>query len=40
MVLAEKFPDVPISGDVTRLERLPSGTRILTAGFPFQDLRA
>ena len=38
MVLAEKFPDVPISGDVTRLERLPSGTRILTGGFPCQDL--
>lgn len=37
-VLEERFPDVPIWDDVTRLSELPPGTDLVTAGFPCQDL--
>jgi len=37
-VLAARFPGVPVHQDVTTLEGLPTGTELLTAGFPCQDL--
>jgi DNA (cytosine-5)-methyltransferase 1 len=37
-VLATRFPDAPIAGDVADLEALPRGTQIVTAGFPCQNL--
>ena len=37
-VLADRFPDVPLEGDVRSITDLPSETEILTAGFPCQDL--
>jgi DNA (cytosine-5)-methyltransferase 1 len=37
-VLAAHFPDVPIHPDVRELRSLPSGTDVLTAGFPCTDL--
>lgn len=36
-VLRQRFPGVPISGDIARLGKLPP-VDILTAGFPCQDL--
>ena len=39
-VLADRFPEADLLGDVTALERLPGGTRVLAAGFPCQDLSA
>lgn len=38
LVLSDRFPHVEIIDDVTVLERIPAETRILTAGFPCQDL--
>ncbi|SFL56436.1 Modification methylase BanI [Nocardia asteroides] len=37
-VLAARFPDVPLHGDITRLRSLPAGTELVAAGFPCQDL--
>lgn len=37
-VLAERFPDVPLTPDVTGLRSLPSGIELVAAGFPCQDL--
>lgn len=37
-VLDARFPDVPKHGDVRTLRTLPSGTQLLAAGFPCQDL--
>ncbi|OZC53184.1 DNA (cytosine-5-)-methyltransferase [Rhodococcus sp. RS1C4] len=37
-VLAAHFPDVPLHRDVTKLRALPSGTELVAAGFPCQDL--
>lgn len=37
-VLRTRFPDCPLVGDVRELKRLPSGTELVTAGFPCQDL--
>jgi DNA (cytosine-5)-methyltransferase 1 len=36
-VLAERFPDIELAGDVTSLETLPPAD-LVTAGFPCQDL--
>jgi DNA (cytosine-5)-methyltransferase 1 len=36
-VLAERFPDVPNKGDITRLRSLPK-VDLVAAGFPCQDL--
>ncbi|MEU4343552.1 DNA (cytosine-5-)-methyltransferase [Nocardia sp. NPDC023852] len=37
-VLAAHFPDVPLHSDITRLRAIPSGTELVAAGFPCQDL--
>ena len=37
-VLKERFPKIDIRGDVAEISELPSGTEILTAGFPCQNL--
>ncbi|WP_082876056.1 DNA cytosine methyltransferase [Nocardia pseudobrasiliensis] len=37
-VLAARFPEVELHSDVTRLRALPSGTDLVAAGFPCQDL--
>ncbi len=37
-VLTERFSDVPLVPDVTGLAALPSGTELVAAGFPCQDL--
>ncbi len=37
-VLSHRFPDVPLDDDIRNLARLPSGTEVLCAGFPCQDL--
>lgn len=37
-VLQARFPDVPLTEDVRLLDSLPSGTDLLVAGFPCQDL--
>ncbi|NNH74132.1 DNA (cytosine-5-)-methyltransferase [Nocardia uniformis] len=37
-VLRAHFPDVPVHSDVKRLRSLPSGTELVAAGFPCQDL--
>ena len=37
-VLATRFPDALIAGDVGDLTELPSATEIVTAGFPCQNL--
>ncbi|MVU79663.1 DNA (cytosine-5-)-methyltransferase [Nocardia sp. ET3-3] len=37
-VLRAHFPDVPLHSDVTKLRALPSGTELVAAGFPCQDL--
>ena len=37
-VLETRFPGVDLRRDVTALRGLPSGTEVLTAGFPCQDL--
>ena len=37
-VLDHQFPDLPKYDDVTTLGSLPTGTELLTAGFPCQDL--
>ena len=37
-VLATKFPDIPLVEDVRDIDKLPSGTELLAAGFPCQDL--
>ena len=37
-VLAARFPDVPLHGDVRELTSFPTGTTLVTAGFPCQDL--
>ncbi|MBO0856636.1 MAG: DNA (cytosine-5-)-methyltransferase [Nocardia sp.] len=37
-VLNAHFPDVESHADVTRLRSLPSGTELVAAGFPCQDL--
>lgn len=37
-VLRARFPDVDLTGDVTKLTSLPSGTQLLAGGFPCQDL--
>lgn len=37
-VLAARFPDTDLRSDVFDLKDIPSGTRILTSGFPCQNL--
>ncbi len=37
-VLGERFPEVDLHGDVTRLKSLPAGVELVAAGFPCQDL--
>lgn len=37
-VLAERFPEVPNIGDIAALRSLPAETKLVTAGFPCQDL--
>jgi len=37
-VLRSRFPDADLHHDVTTLNSLPSGTDVLSAGFPCQDL--
>jgi len=37
-VLRERFPDVPLHGDVRTLQHLPAETSLVVAGFPCQDL--
>jgi DNA (cytosine-5)-methyltransferase 1 len=37
-VLRHRWPETPLLGDVRTLRKLPSGTELLTAGFPCQDL--
>ena len=37
-VLRQRWPDVPLHGDVATLEELPSETEVVTAGFPCQNL--
>lgn len=37
-LLGSRFPGVVIKGDVADLEKLPRGTRVVTAGFPCQNL--
>lgn len=37
-VLAHRFPDIPLDDDIRTLAQLPSGTEVLCAGFPCQDL--
>lgn len=37
-VLADRFPGTEVAADVRELDRLPSGTDIVCAGFPCQDL--
>lgn len=37
-VLRRRFPGIPNEPDVARLEALPTGTELVTAGFPCQDL--
>src|SRR5690606_20414386 len=37
-VLSERFPGIPLHGDITTLDQLPASTTLLTAGFPCQDL--
>ncbi|MBF6328525.1 DNA cytosine methyltransferase [Nocardia transvalensis] len=37
-VLSARFPEVELHADVTRLRALPSGTDLVAAGFPCQDL--
>jgi DNA (cytosine-5)-methyltransferase 1 len=37
-VLRDKFPDVPVHGDVRTLRKLPRGTALVAGGFPCQDL--
>jgi DNA (cytosine-5)-methyltransferase 1 len=37
-VLQARFPDVPLAEDIRVLDSLPSGTDLLVAGFPCQDL--
>ncbi|MGV9674565.1 DNA cytosine methyltransferase [Nocardia sp. NPDC003482] len=38
VVLGARFPEVELHSDVTRLRALPSGTELVAAGFPCQDL--
>ena len=38
VVLAARFPGVPIKGDIAKLSVLPTGTQVVTAGFPCTDL--
>lgn len=37
-VLRRRFPDIPLHADVCSLAALPSGTSLVAAGFPCQDL--
>ncbi|WUN54799.1 DNA (cytosine-5-)-methyltransferase [Rhodococcus sp. NBC_00297] len=37
-VLRSRFPDVPLHTDVATLRALPTGTELVAAGFPCQDL--
>ena len=37
-VLRARFGDVPLTADVTKLRALPTGTELVAAGFPCQDL--
>ncbi len=37
-VLSHRFPDIELQGDVRALRALPSGTDLIAAGFPCQDL--
>jgi DNA (cytosine-5)-methyltransferase 1 len=37
-VLRDRFPNVRIAEDVTKLDHIPAETTLLTAGFPCQDL--
>lgn len=37
-VLRERFPDVPLHGDISQLKVLPNGVDIVAAGFPCTDL--
>lgn len=37
-VLRSRFAGVPVHSDVASLREFPSGTRVVTAGFPCQDL--
>ncbi|WP_280221911.1 DNA cytosine methyltransferase, partial [Nocardia neocaledoniensis] len=37
-VLAARFPDTELHGDITKLRALPAGTELVAAGFPCQDL--
>jgi len=37
-VLRKRFPGAPIESDVRAMDALPSGTQLLAAGFPCQDL--
>lgn len=37
-VLSTRFPNIPIADNICTLRKIPSGTNILCAGFPCQDL--
>lgn len=37
-VLEDRFPGVPLTADVQKIETLPTGTDLVAAGFPCQDL--
>ncbi len=37
-VLAKRFPDVGLHGDIRTLKKLPAGTELLAGGFPCQDI--
>jgi DNA (cytosine-5)-methyltransferase 1 len=37
-VLAARFPNIPVEGDIGELERLTDGIDVVTAGFPYTDL--
>lgn len=37
-ILKARFPDTRMIGDIAKLKKLPTGTTIVTAGFPCQNL--
>lgn len=37
-VLKNRFPSIPVEGDVRNIRRLPAGIELVTAGFPCQDI--
>ena len=38
LVLGNRFPGVPVHGDIRSLEAIPRGVNVVTAGFPCTDL--